>query len=291
MPRAQVSRDVELEYEVLGRGRPLLLIGGIGAQLISWDDGFCDMLVHRGYAVIRYDNRDAGLSSSLDHEGVPDLLGLLLQRARAPYLLEDMARDAVGLLDHLGIERADLLGLSLGGMIAQLVALDQPERATSLIAALSGPPGRPAVMPSPAVVEALLRPPASGFEARVEDAVELRRALAGAGAGFDERDARRRAVAQITRAYRPAGTMRQAAAVLATANRLSDLCRIAVPTIVIHGEQDPLVPFASAQAAARAIPGSTFVGIPNLGHDLPAPIALRLIERISAFHEEQALSG
>jgi pimeloyl-ACP methyl ester carboxylesterase len=291
VPRASLSDDIELEYEVLGSGRPLLLIGGLGAQLISWDDAFCEVLVSRGYSVIRFDNRDSGLSTILDYSGVPDLLGLLLGGSSAPYMLDDLAQDALGLLDHLKIERADVLGLSLGGMIAQILALEHPERVTSVVAALSGPPGRPSTLPGPPVVEALLRPPASEFDERVGDAVELRRALAGEGTGFDAGDAFRRARAQIARADHPAGTMRQAAAVLATPNRLADLERIAVPTMVVHGELDPLVSFASAQAAAAAIPGATFVGVPGLGHDLPAWIALDLIERVHDFHMELAISG
>jgi pimeloyl-ACP methyl ester carboxylesterase len=288
VPRARVSEQVELEYEVMGRGTPLLLVGGLGAQLISWDDRFCELLAGRVYQVIRFDNRDAGLSTALDECGVPDLLGLLLEVGAAPYLLDDMAEDALALMDHLEIERAHVLGLSLGGMVAQLLALRHPHRVISVVAALSGPPGRPAHLPAPDVVEALLRRPSIDFEDRVADAVELRRALAGNGAGFDAQDARRRASAQIARSYRPAGTMRQAAAVLGTPNRLKDLGRITVPTMVVHGELDPLVPFASARAAAAAIPGATFIGVSRLGHDLPASVALELIERIADFHSHAA---
>jgi pimeloyl-ACP methyl ester carboxylesterase len=285
-----VSSGIEIEYEVSGDGPPLLLIGGLGAQLISWDDRFCDLLVRRGYTLIRFDNRDAGLSSVLDERGVPDLLGLLLGVGSPPYLLDDMARDTLGLMDRLGIERAHVLGLSLGGMIAQLLAVQHPERVSSFVAALSGPAGRPAELPAPPVVEALLRPPGADFRERVEGAVELRRALAGEGAGFDAEDAQRRAEAQIARAYNPAGTMRQAAAVLGTRNHLAELARIRVPAMVIHGELDPLVPFASAKAAADAIPDAVFVGISNLGHDLPAAVALDVIERVGDFHAALARS-
>ena len=279
-----------MEYEVAGDGPPLLLIGGLGAQLISWDDRFCAVLVRRGYTVIRFDNRDAGLSSALDELGVPNLLGLLLGVGSAPYGLDDMAGDALALLDRLGVDHAHLLGLSLGGMIAQLLALKHPQRVTSLVAALSGPAGRPAELPAPPVVEALLQPPGVDFEQRVHRAVALRKALAGEGAGFDAEDAERRARAQITRAYNPAGTMRQAAAVLATPNRLAELSRMRVPAMVVHGELDPLVPFASAKAAAEAIPGAIFKPIPNLGHDLPASVALEMIENITEFHAASARS-
>jgi pimeloyl-ACP methyl ester carboxylesterase len=158
------------------------------------------------------------------------------------------------------------------------------------VAALSGPAGRPNELPAPSVVEALLRPPGADFRERVEGAVALRRALAGEGAGFDADDAQRRAEAQIARAYNPAGTMRQAAAVLGTLNHLGQLARIRVPAMVIHGELDPLVPFASAKAAANAIPGAVFIGIPDLGHDLPAPVALQMIEHVAEFHSASAAS-
>ena len=284
MPRARLVNGIEIEFELRGSGRPLLLIGGLGSQLISWDEPFCDALAASGYAVIRYDNRDSGLSTILDDRGVPDLLGLLLGGGAAAYDLEDMAADALGLLDHLGIEQVDLLGLSLGGMIAQLVAMREPARVRSVVAALSGPPGRPVTIPSAEVADALLRHPGHTFEERVDAAVDLRRALAGDGSGFNADEARRRAEAQIRRAYQPAGTMRQAAAILATPNQLAEMRRIEAPAMIVHGELDPLVPFESAKAAAAAIPSSVFVGIPGLGHDLPSEVAVRLIERISAFH-------
>lgn len=284
MPRARLQDGIEIEFDIRGNGRPLLLIGGLGSQLISWDEPFCDALAASGYGVIRYDNRDSGLSTILDDRGVPDLLGLILGAGTAAYDLKDMAADALGLLDHLGLEQVDLLGLSLGGMIAQLVAMRAPARTRSLVAALSGPPGRPASMPSAEVADALLRHPGHSFEQRVEAAVALRRALAANGSGFEAEEARRRAEAQIRRAYQPAGTMRQAAAILATPNQLAELGRIAAPAMIVHGELDPLVPFESAQAAAAAIPNSVFVGIPGLGHDLPSEVAVRLIEGISAFH-------
>lgn len=287
MPRTRLPSWIEIEYEVKGHGPPLLLIGGLGSQLISWDDQFFDLLAETGYTVVRFDNRDSGLSTILDERGVPDLLGMLLGIGSAPYMLDAMAGDAVGLLDHLGIEKAHVLGLSLGGMIAQLLALEHPDRVASIVVALSGPAGRPSEVPAPEVVEALLQPPGATPEERIDRAVKLRRALAGDGAGFDALDAERRARAQIERAYQPAGTMRQAAAVLGTPNHLAELARIQVPAMFIHGERDPLVPYASAQAAAQVTPGAVFVGIPNLGHDLPPPVALELIQRISAFHSER----
>lgn len=284
---------MELEYELVGpkTGSPVLLIGGLGAQLVSWDDAFCDLLASRGCLVVRYDNRDSGLSTDLDDLGVPDLLGILLGGGRPPYTLDDLAADAIGLLDHLGLRRVHLVGLSMGGMIAQLVALEHPERVSTLVALLSGPPGRPAALPTPAVVEALLRPAGDTFEERVEAAVELRRVLAAGGTAFTVEDARARALIQIARAHRPAGTMRQAAAVLGTPSRLGDLARLRVPTMLVHGELDPLVAFDTARAAAAVIPGARFVPLSGVGHDLPEGVAVEILEEVLAFQAAPAPAG
>jgi pimeloyl-ACP methyl ester carboxylesterase len=283
--RAQLG-EIEIEYEVLGpkHGEPLLLIGGLGSQLTSFDDELCDELTRRGYLVVRYDNRDSGLSTSLDQSGVPDLLGLLVGGATAPYLLDDMAGDAAALLTHIGFERVHVLGLSLGGMIGQLLALQHPLLVSSLVAALSGPAGKPAALPEPEVIDALLKPPATMFAERVDAAVELRRVLAANDRAFDAAMARRRAEAQISRSYSPTGTMRQAAAVLATPNRLAELHRLRMPVLFLHGERDPLIPVASAMAAARAVRGAHLVTHPDLGHDLPPAAALDLVERMQALH-------
>jgi pimeloyl-ACP methyl ester carboxylesterase len=277
---------VEIEYEVMGDddGEPLLLIGGLGSQLISWDEEFCEELVARGYRVVRYDNRDSGLSTALDGYGVPDLLGLVMGRGQPPYLLDALAEDAAALLRYIGVAQAHVIGLSLGGMVAQLLALAHPEMVLSVVAALSGPPGRPSALPAPDVVRALLRPPAETFGERVEAAVALRQVLAVHEVGFDAALASRRAELQIRRAYSPAATMRQAAAVLGTPNRLEDLHRLSVPVLFVHGELDPLVPLMSAQAAAAVIPRAELITMPRLGHDLPAAVAMGLIDRITDFH-------
>lgn len=279
---------VELEYEVSGprSGVPLLLIGGLGSQLVSWDDEFCALLVARGYRVVRFDNRDSGLSTMLDEAGAPDLLGILVGGSAPPYTLDDLAADAVGLLDALGLESAHVVGISMGGMVAQLMALANPGRVRTVVALLSGPPGRPAELPDPAVVDALLRPPAPGFDGRVAAAVELRRVLANGGIGFDPEQARLRARAQLARASSGDGALRQAAAVLGTPNRLADLERLRVPVLVAHGDLDPLIRCSAAAAAAAAIPAGTFLHLAGVGHDLPASVALDLLDRMSAFHEE-----
>jgi pimeloyl-ACP methyl ester carboxylesterase len=238
--------------------------------------------------VVRYDNRDSGLSTALDARGVPDLLGLVLGDGRAPYLVDDMARDAAGLLAHLGLQRVHVLGLSLGGMVGQLLALQHPKLVSSLVAALSGPAGRPASLPEPQVIDVLLRPPAATFDERVDAAVELRRVLAANDEAFDSGLARRRAASQIARAYRPAGTMRQAAAVLATPNRLAELHRLRIPVLFVHGDRDPLIPVASAKAAARVVRGAQLLTLPDVGHDLPPAAALDLVQRMEALHRGAA---
>ncbi len=282
MPRA-AANDVELEYEVFGdpSSPAVLLLAGLGGQLVSWDERFCVELVNAGLHVIRFDNRDAGLSTKLDHAGVPDLLGALLGSVPAAYTLDDLADDAVAVLDAAGVEQAHLLGLSMGGMVAQLVALRHPHRVLTLACLMSGPAGRPAAAPAPEVVEVMLRTPADDFAGQVTAAVELRRVLA-ASEDFDVQLARLRAEEQVLRAYFPAGTMRQAAAVLATPNRRAELGQIDRPVLVVHGDRDPLVPFSAGSELAAAIPGSCFLTLEGVGHDLPEDAAQRVLEAVLA---------
>ncbi len=282
VPRAAAG-EVELEYEVFGDpGRPtVLLLAGLGGQLISWDDRFCSELVAAGLHVIRFDNRDAGLSTKLDHAGLPDLLGALLGSVPAAYTLDDLADDAVAVLDAAGVEKAHLLGISMGGMVAQLLALRHPERVLTLTCLMSGPAGRPSAAPAPEVVEVMLRTPVEDFAGRVAAAVELRRVLA-ASDDFDVQLARLRAEEQVLRAYFPAGTMRQAAAVLATPNRIAELARIDRPTLIAHGDRDPLVPFTAGSDLAAAIPGACFLALEGVGHDLPEDAARRVLEAMLA---------
>lgn len=270
------ANDIQIEYETFGeRASPtLLLITGLGGQLIFWDEELCEHLAQRGHFVIRYDNRDVGLSSKLEEAGVPDVMrtiGALMQgeAIKAPYTIEDMAEDAVGLLDALGIEKAHLCGMSMGGMIAQTVAIRHPRRISSLISIYSttGNPDLP--QPKPEAMEFLLTPPPEGREANIEYTLKLFRTIAGSGFPFDEEWHRKMAVQAYDRAFYPQGVARQLAAILAQGNRKAALASISVPTLVIHGTDDPLVPVECGKDTAEAVPGAELKIIDGMGHDLP----------------------
>ena len=270
------ANGIQIEYETFGeRASPtLLLITGLGGQLIFWDEELCEHLAQRGHFVIRYDNRDVGLSSKLEEAGVPDVMrtiGALMQgeAIKAPYTIEDMAEDAVGLLDALGIEKAHLCGMSMGGMIAQTVAIRHPRRISSLISIYSttGNPDLPE--PKPEAMEFLLTPPPEGREANIEYTLKLFRTIAGSGFPFDEKWHRKMAEQAYDRAFYPQGAARQLAAILAQGNRKAALASISVPTLVIHGTDDPLVPVECGKDTAEAVPGAELKIIDGMGHDLP----------------------
>jgi len=261
MPEGMVDAGgVRLWYETFGdvRDPTILLIMGLGAQAISWSPEFCGKLVAAGYHVIRYDNRDVGRSQYFDDTS-------------DPYSLDDLARDAVALLDGLGVDAAHIVGASMGGMIAQLVALDFPERVLSLTSIMSSP-GGPGEPPSPEVTAALVQPPGRTHEERVDAAIRNRRLLAAGG--FPQDDAHRvaTATAAVERAFHPAGTMRQAYALATAPPRGERLASLTVPTLVVHGTADNLVPFSHGVATAKAIPGAALHSVEGLGHELPPSV-------------------
>lgn len=274
MARARVSPEVELEYEVCGPpgAPPVLLIMGVGAQLIHWPDGFVDMLARRGLRVIRFDNRDAGLSTKLEHLGVPRVRWLLVRALMGlpvvgPYRLEDMAGDAAGLLDALEVQRAHVVGISMGGMIAQVMAIGRPDRVLSLTSLMSTPGGR--YVGRYGAIRALVGPPPRSREEAIECGVRLARTLSGPGFPLDDDRLRELAARSWDRAHCPSGFARQMAAILAATPRAAALARLRVPALVVHGEHDPLVPVEAGRATAAAIPGSRLVVVPGLGHGLP----------------------
>ncbi|MDQ7905264.1 alpha/beta fold hydrolase [Phytohabitans sp. ZYX-F-186] len=246
---------------------PLLMIMGIGTQLDGWDVSFRDDLVDSGFFVIRFDNRDVGLSQRL--EGVPDLTAIRDGDLRTlPYTLDDMAADSVGLLDALGIDRAHILGASMGGMVAQLVAIHWPERMLSLCSIMSST-GDPSVgQADPAIMELMRRPAPATRAGVVEAAVERSRALAGSGFPFDEEAARTRAAAAYDRAHDPAGRLRQQAAAIASADRTPALRGLRVPTVAVHGSDDRLVDVSGGQATADAVPGAWLEVVDGMGHGI-----------------------
>lgn len=286
MARVQVN-GLELEVEVFNPGgEPLLLIMGLGAQLVHWPRGFCEGLAQEGFEVIRFDNRDIGRSTWLDHLGVPDVRGLLARRwlglsARSPYSLQDMADDAAGLLTALGHAEAHVVGASMGGMIGQLVALHHPRRVRSFVSIMSSPGSRRHSVPQPQALRALFAPMPQDRAGRIDQAVKLYRVISGPGFPFDEAEARALANEAMDRGYHPQGFMRHFAAIAASPDRTASLRQIAAPTTVIHGTLDPLVRPAAGLATARAIPNARLQWVAGMGHMMPPATWPTVIQAIA----------
>ncbi len=281
MPRAQTN-GIEVEYDTFGdpSAAPLLLVMGLAYQMIEWDERVCRLLAERGFWVIRFDNRDVGLSTKLDHLGLPDVMAALAGNPVPLYTLDDMADDAVGLLDALGVAAAHVVGASMGGMIAQLIAINHPERVLSLTSIMSTV-GGPAVVEADSDVRlALLSPPGQNREERIEHSLALRRLINGRGLPFDEDEARRRATLAIDRSFHPEGALRQVIAIAAAPDRAPALCRLRIPALVIHGEQDPLVPPENGRQTAAALPGGRLLMIPAMGHHMPPPVWPEVLEAL-----------
>jgi pimeloyl-ACP methyl ester carboxylesterase len=272
MPRAH-GNGVELEYETVGdhAGRPLLLVQGLGAQLTSIEDGLCQELASRGFLVIRYDNRDAGLSTWFDNARPVNLAAVWSgDHSTLAYTLEDMADDAVAVLDAAGAGAAHVAGISLGGMIAQLLATRYPERVRSLASIMSTTGDRAVGQPSGDAASVLLSSMPGDRERFIEQAVVNTRAIStGTAYAFDEQAVRRGAARGYDRAYHPKGTGRQFAAILAAGDRTPALGQIQVPTLVVHGEEDQVIGVSGGEATAAAIPGARLLRVPGLGHELP----------------------
>ena len=288
-PATARANGIALEYDTFGEAGdpPLLLVMGLAGQMVAWDEAFCARLAARGYFVVRFDNRDIGRSTWLDHAGVPRIVPLMRavrkgQPVRVPYLLADMADDAVGLLDALGIASAHVLGISMGGMIAQILAARAPGRVRTLTSVMShtGEPDLP--HPHWRATATLFIPAPREREAYLWRAVLLWRILNGPRMAVDL--ARTRAAAELAygRGIHPAGVARQLAAILASPSRQEALRALSLPTLVIHGDQDPLVPVEGGRRTAAAIPGARLEVVEEMGHALPPPLWERLIDRIAA---------
>lgn len=276
------TNGIELEYETLGDpgDPPLLLIMGLAAQLIDWPREFCDLLASRGFHVIRFDNRDAGLSTGFDSAGAPDLRAAM--EGSSAYKLADLAADTAGLLDALAIDRAHVAGVSMGGMIAQQFAIDFPSRLLSLCSIMSTTGDRAVGGASPAASAVLTRPPATNREEAIAGQIATSAIIGSPGYPAADEDRRARAVAKYDRAYRPLGAGRQLAAIFASPDRTAGLHGVSVPALVIHGEQDPLVDVSGGRATAAAIPGAELLVLPGMGHDLPQPLWPAIIDAIAA---------
>lgn len=269
--------DIEVE-DTGGTGPVVVLIMGLGMQLVAWPMQLVDALVAAGFRVIRHDNRDIGLSQKFDDKGVPNLLWESIKlklgvTLRPPYSLNDMALDTVGVLDTLGIAQAHIVGASMGGMIAQRVALAAPQRVLSLtsIMSTSGAKGLP--NPKPAIIRALMASPKGRErEAIMKHYVELLRVIGSPAYPMEESLVRERIMVGLNRSYAPMGTLRQMVAIAADTGRAKTLAAVSTPTLVIHGRADPLVPFACGQDTAKRIPGARLVAIDGMGHDLPPEV-------------------
>jgi len=288
VPRASVN-GLELEYETFGSpsARPLVLIMGLGAQMILWDEELCEMFAARGFYVVRFDNRDCGLSTKLDHAGTPSAWGAMQaaaarKRVEAPYTLSDMADDAIGLMDVLGIARAHVVGASMGGMIAQTLAIRHPDRLLSLTSIMSttGHPDVPSA--SPEAMQVLLTPVPSDREAYVERAIRSWRVIGSKGFPIDEEAVKRRAARSFDRSFHPAGIARQLVAIIASGNRTAALRDVRTPTLVIHGNVDPLAHPDGGRHTAATIPDAELLLIEGMGHDLPPGAWPRIVDAVDA---------
>ena len=273
MPAA-AANGITIEYETFGdpSAPPVLLIMGLGSQLTRWPLTFCTAVAERGYHVIRYDNRDVGLSKWFDEAGAPTIEDLFTGKAAPPYLIGDMADDAVGLLDALGCDSAHIVGVSAGGMIAQTVAIKHPERVRSLVS-ISSTTGDPSVgRADPTVATAVIGPPPTTREGAAERAVTLARTLGSPAFPFDETFVREQETAAFDRAFHPAGSMRHAAAFALQPDRTELLGKVTAPTLVIHGESDTVVNPSGGRATAAAVPGAKLHMVPGMGHEIPTQL-------------------
>jgi pimeloyl-ACP methyl ester carboxylesterase len=277
--------DIELAYETFGDpgDTPLLLVSGLGSQMISYADELCADLAAQGLFVIRFDNRDVGLSTHLHSAGLPRLGDVRRgDRSSVHYELADMAADAAGLVESLGLDSVHLVGVSMGGMIAQRVAIDHPARVRSLTSIMSTTGDRSVGGASEAAQAVLYAPPANDRDEAIERQLQSSRVIGSPGFPFDEEAIRARAGLAYDRAHDPAGVARQMAAIVTSPDRTADLGRVAVPTLVIHGSDDALVNVSGGRATAAAVPGAELVVIEGMGHDLPRALWPELTERITA---------
>ena len=288
MPIATVN-GVRINFEVAGdpAAPPLLLIMGLGMQLTGWPEDFVDELVELGFYVIRLDNRDSGLSDKFDHAGTPNLALAVIKTLvrwplKGPYTLDDMAADAIGVLDALALPTVHVVGASMGGMIAQLLAARYPQRVLSLTSIMSSSGRRGLPGPTRAARAVLFKRPATDFDSQVAHGANVFRVIGSPAYPTAEAALRTRVASQLRRNACPGGVLRQMVAIAASGDRSALLQTIAAPTLVIHGAADPLVPLACGQDTARQIPRARLEVIEGMGHDLPAQLIERLASLIDA---------
>ncbi|MCE5210312.1 MAG: alpha/beta fold hydrolase [Deltaproteobacteria bacterium] len=293
MPHVKAN-GIQIEYDAFGDSSfpALLLIAGNGAQTIFWDAEFCESLAKTGLYVIRFDNRDAGLSTKFGKAGIPDFMAAVRSAmagkpVESPYSLDDMADDAVGLLTALGLEKAHICGASMGGMIAQIIAYRHPKHVLSLISIMSTT-GNPALpQGKPETIAAVLAPAPEEREAYVEHNLNVWRKIWSPGFPFEEERARTFIENSYDRSYYPQGAIRQNIAIIACGDRRPLLSTVQVPTLVIHGADDPLIPVEGGKDTARVVPGASLLIINGMGHDMPKGVWTEMINAISK-HAVQA---
>jgi pimeloyl-ACP methyl ester carboxylesterase len=282
MPNA-AANGITIEYDTIGDAADpaLLLVMGLGAQLTAWPDGFCERLAGRGFHVVRYDNRDVGLSSKITDGPRPNVVaGFAGDTSSASYTLEDMAADGMGLLDALGIDSAHVVGASMGGMIAQTMAIGYPERVLTLCSIMSMTGHPEAEPPTVEAMAVLLRKPATTRDAAIAASVAASKVIGSPAYPTDEAELRARAAAAYDRCFNPPGIARQLLAIQASGDRTEALRKLEVPTVVIHGDADPLVRPSGGELTAKAIPGAELVIVPGMGHDLPEPLWDQVVDTI-----------
>ncbi len=282
MASTTVSTGITLEYEVHGEGDPLLLVMGLGGQLVAWPSSFIDGLVDRGFKVITFDNRDIGLSTKIDAAPPTKMQSAMFtisrRFAKSAYLLSDMAKDAVGLLDALNIERAHVVGMSMGGMIAQTLAIEHPSRVRSLTSIMSTT-GNPRVgRPKTTVALRAAKLTGGSKETFADRQAALFKLFSGSL--YDELEIREVAKLSLERDFTPDGTARQMAAIMASPDRTPQLKKLNVPTLVVHGLEDGLVQPSGGYATTQAIPGARLLAFPDMGHNLPQARIPEILDEI-----------
>ncbi len=285
------ANGIQLEYETYGdkANPPLLLVMGLGAQLTLWPIELVEALVARGYYVIRYDNRDIGLSQKFGEHGVPNFRRVALKRlfgirSKLPYRLTDMAADAAGLLDALGIAKAHVVGASMGGMIVQLMAIEHPEKVLTMTSIMSTTGNRKLPPPQKQAMEALLNraPEGATLEQVMPIGIHVSRAIGSPGYPASEDRLRANITRDFNRSFYPQGAARQISAIVDDGDRRKRLAKVTTPTLVIHGVHDPLVPVEGGRDTAAAIPNAELIEIDGMGHDLPLELVDQIADAIAA---------
>jgi pimeloyl-ACP methyl ester carboxylesterase len=285
MPKAKVN-DIEIEYETFGdpSSKPLLLVMGLGTQMIAWLDEMCETLANQGFYVIRFDNRDVGLSTKFEEAGLPDLAEIYAAVGRGesvevPYTIEDMADDAIGVLDALNIDKAHICGASMGGEIAQVIAYRHPKRVLSLTSIMSTTGNRDLPKPSDELMQEMFAPIPPDRESIIKQGVRYGKLTYGTFP-YNEEKAYEMGAKAYDRSYFPLGSLRQMAAIFANGNRKPKLASINVPTFVIHGREDPLAPVEGGIDTAEAIPGAELLIIEGMGHNFPPEVVPQILDAI-----------